>query len=62
MRKIKRAVLGDRWFHIVSLLWFNFLNASIGFRSRTHCRAWYSVDTSAHRRASVFEIDDLSGQ
>jgi hypothetical protein len=28
--------LGDRWFHIVLFLQFNFLNASIGFRSRTH--------------------------
>jgi hypothetical protein len=61
MRKIKRAVLGDRWFHILSFSGFN-LNALIGFRSRTHCRALHFLDASPHRSASVFQVGDPSGQ
>ena len=61
MRKIKGAVLGDRWFHIVSFSGLN-LNALIGFRSRTHCRVLHSLDALAHRCASVVQGGDLSGQ
>jgi hypothetical protein len=62
MRKIERAILSDCWFHICfPFSGFN-LDAPIGLRSWTYCRALRSPDGSALRYEAAIQFRDLNGQ